>query len=239
MWREGDEYGQLLCPLEVMATIEQLIDRVRTKTMVGTSELADTGMILWFNDAADEISNRFDNPWLVGVEDIVSVAAQASYTPAADIVSIIAIVVDGETGRLVPVTRTEVLQRYGDAVPSGTPKFYYLWDGDIYFLPTPDAAKTYHINLIGLPVLFTATTDEPAMLASFHNVLADYVEARVWEREEEFEKALQAQSRFEMGVRSMRLAYQSQTNRQPWALGDGRPAVFNSNTPFGEDWGIA
>ena len=114
MWREGDEYGQLLCPLEVMATIEQLIDRVRQKTMVGTSELADLGMILWFNDAMDEISNRFDNPWLVGIEDLVTVAGTPNYTPAADIVSIIAIVADGKSGRLTPITRTDVLQRYGD-----------------------------------------------------------------------------------------------------------------------------
>ena len=208
--------------------------------MVGTSELQDAAMLLWFNDAADEISNRFDNPWLVGIEEIITEADTANYTPIADVVSIVAIVEDGVRGRLTPVTRSEVLQRYGDAVPTGAvAKFYYLWGGDIYFVPTPSTVTTYHINMVGLPVLFTATSDEPAMLASFHNVLADYVEARVWEREEEFEKAIQAQGRFELGVRNMRLAYQSQTNRQPWAIGDGRPGVFNSNTPFGEDWGIA
>ena len=43
-----------------MATIEQLIDRVRQTTMVSVSELTDAGLILWFNDAADDLSNRFD-----------------------------------------------------------------------------------------------------------------------------------------------------------------------------------
>jgi hypothetical protein len=222
-----------------MATIEQLIDRVRQKTMVGTAELADAGMILWFNDAADEISNRFDNEWLVGIEDIATVASQKNYTPQADVVSIIAIVEDGTRKSLSPITRTDVLARYGDDVPSGTAKWYYWWDGDLFLVPTPDAILTYHVNMLGLPVTFTATSDVPAFLASHHNVLADYVEARVWEREEEFEKAMQAQGRFELGTRNLQLAYQSRTNGNPWAFGDGRPSYFARNDPFGEDWSLA
>ncbi len=222
-----------------MATIEQLIDRVRQKTMVGTAELADAGLILWFNDAADEVSNRFDNEWLVGIEDLVTVASQAGYTPQADIASIIAIVQDGVRKSLSPITRTDVLARYGDDIPEGTAKWYYWWEGDIYLVPTPNAILTYHVNVLGLPATFIATSDTPAFLANHHNVLADYVEARVWEREEEFEKAIQAQARFEGGARNLRLAYQSRVNRNPWAFGDGRPSAFNRNDPFGEDWGLA
>jgi hypothetical protein len=95
------------------------------------------------------------------------------------------------------------------------------------------------MNLLGVPATFTTSSDSPAFLPSHHNVLADYVEARVWEREEEFEKAIQAQARFEAGARNLRLAYQSRVNGNPWAFGDGRPSNFARNDPFGEDWGLA
>jgi hypothetical protein len=223
-----------------MATIEQLIDRVRQKTMVGTSELTDAGLILWFNDATDEISNRFDNEWLVGIEDLTTVASTQNYTPTADVVSIIAIVQDGTRKSLDPITRTDVLSRYGDDIPeAAVAKWYYWWDGDIFLVPTPNAVVIYHMNLLGVPATFTTSSDSPAFLPSHHNVLADYVEARVWEREEEFEKAIQAQARFEAGARNLRLAYQSRVNGNPWAFGDGRPSNFARNDPFGEDWGLA
>lgn len=223
-----------------MATIDTLIDRVRQKTMIGTSELSDNGMILWFNDAADEISNRFDNEWLVGIEDITTVASTQNYTLTADTAQILAIVQDGTRKSLTPVTRMDVLARYGDDIPEAAEaKWYYWWDGDIFLVPTPNAVVTYHANILGVPVIFTAVADIPAFLVSHHNVLAEYVEARVWEREEEFEKAIQAQARFENGVRNLRLAYQSRVNRQPWAFGDGRPSYFARNDPFGEDWGLA
>jgi len=222
-------------------TIDELIDRVRQKTLIDSSEITDTEMILWLNDAQDEVSNRNNWDWLMGTEDITTVADQANYSLSADWSSISVIVEDGQRATLVPVTSEAVWSQYGDNIPSGPrARFYYIWANELHFLPIPSTSSVvYHVYAEGLPTLFTATSDAPAFMETFHKVLADYVEARVWEREEEFEKSQIAEGRFEFGVRQMILAYQSRQNLEPWAVGDGVPHRGRGNDPFFDDWGLA
>lgn len=222
-------------------TIDEIIDRVRQKTMIDSSEITDNEMILWLNDAQDEVANRSNWDWLMGTEDITTVATQANYAMTADWSSIGAIIEDNQRRPLVPVTVEAVRRQYGDDIPSGTrAKYYYIWINELYLLPTPSTSSVvYHVYAEGLPTLFTVTSDAPAFMQTFHKVLADYVEARVWEREEEFEKSQIADGRFEFGVRQMVLAYQSRQKLDPWAVGDNVPSGLRRNDPFFNDWGIA
>jgi Ni/Co efflux regulator RcnB len=222
-------------------TVDELIDRVRQKTMIDASEITNNEMILWLNDGQDEVSNRHNWDWLMGTEDVTTIAGTAAYALTADYSSIIAIVEDGERGRLIPVTAQAVWNHYGDDIPSAQrAKYYYIYDNDLYLLPTPSTSSVvYHVYAEGLPQLFTATSDAPAFMETFHKVLADYVEARVWEREEEFEKAQVADNRFELGVRQMQVAYDSRQKLDPWAVGDGRPSTLRTNDPFYDDWTLA
>lgn len=221
-------------------TIDEIIDRVRQKTMIDTSEISDNQMILWLNDAQDEVSNRSNWDWLMGTEDIVTADGTGNYALAADWTSIVVIVEDGERRPLVPVTVEAVWHQYGDDLPTATrAKYYYIWANELYLLPVPTSVVTYHVYAEGLPTVFTATSDSPAFLQTFHKVLADYVEARVWEREEEFEKSQVAEGHFEFGVRTMILAYQSRQKLDPWAVGDGVPTGLRRNDPFYNDWGLA
>ncbi len=222
-------------------TVDELIDRVRQKTLIDSSEITDNEMILWLNDAQDEVSNRSNWDWLMGNEDVTSVTDQAAYTLTVDWTSITAIIEDGQRASLIPITAESVWSHWGDAVPTGTrARYYYILANQVYLIPVPTSdGVTYHVKAEGMPVLFTATTDAPAWMQSFHRVLADYVEARVWEREEEFEKAQVADGRFEFGVRQMQLAYQSRQKLNPWAVGDGVPHGFRRNDPFFDDWGLS
>ncbi len=222
-------------------TIQQIIDRIRQKTLIDSSEITDNQMILWINDGQDEIANRANWDWLMGTENITTVAAQANYALTADWTSISTIIEDNQRRPLVPVTVEAIRRQYGDDIPDGTrAKYYYIWADELYLLPVPSTAGViYHVYAEGLPTLFLTTSDAPEFMQTFHKVLADYVEARVWEREEEFEKSQIADGRFEFGVRQMVVAYQSRQKLDPWAVGDNVPSGLRRNDPFFNDWGIA
>ncbi|KKL61241.1 hypothetical protein LCGC14_2197240, partial [marine sediment metagenome] len=94
-------------------TTDEIIDRVRQKTMIDSSEITDNEMILWINDAQDEMANRHNWDWLMGTENITTVAAQANYVLTADWTSISAIVEDNQRRPLVPVTVEAIWRQYG------------------------------------------------------------------------------------------------------------------------------
>lgn len=223
-------------------TISELIDRVRLKTLIDDTDITDAEMLLWFNDGLFDIAMRQEWDWLYDTEDITTVASQANYTLSNTWTQIISIQEDATKNRLVPISYDYASALYGDDYPEAArARYYYILNGDVYLVPTPSASSdTYHVMQRVIPTQFTTVaSDEPPFLELFHPVLAEYVEARVWEREEDLEKKEDAQLRFELGIRRMQFLYNNRGNRVPWAVGDGINVHFRGNDPFYDDWGLA
>lgn len=224
-----------------MATIAEMITRLRAKTHVPTGMISDAVLLSFFNEGLNDLSQRGDWEFLEGTANITTVASTQGYAVPTGAEHIQVIVEDGQQTPLQPVSAAYARRRYGDDFPSGSRgKAFFVWDEKVHLIPTPDQSSTvYHVFYTAYPTEFTATSDSPPFLRNYHHVLQYYVEARIWEEQEDFEKAMAAQGRYEFGVRQLKLAYEGRVSRRPWAVGDGGGRWRFTNTPYSDDWGDA
>lgn len=215
---------------------------VRTLTLAETDDVSDANVNLFVNQGYRMLSTLFRWPWLEATSNITTVADTASYALPADYRRLYAIKDTDKRRTLTRLTVEEALERWGGDPPSGAEaKWFYVWDDSIYLLPVPSANETAAYTLYYQKKLTTMTsgTDEPEFAEEFHLVLADYAIARVWEHEEDFEKARLSDARFREQVEAMARYYLRRQEEWPLVYGDGvRPNMSsNSNLPWLDDAG--
>ncbi len=226
-------------------TVDEIRAMVRVSTMVDSGEISDAELLTFINEGIFDVSMRDNWPWLQATTTLATVAGTESYaytdlTASEELQEVFFIQKQNSTDDpLYPTSHKVARARWGDDDDQGEPTTWYIYQERVYFHPIPDAVYTYEVDYVSPPAELTAASDEPAWLTTFHHLLVDYVEGRVWQQQEDFVKAQVAFTRYFDRIDTMRRAYAKRVNVGPWAVGAGRSPITGQNEPFRSDWNRA
>jgi hypothetical protein len=167
-------------------------------------QIEDNDIIMWVNDATEEITNR--NKILKGTSTLASVIGQASYTfPAVQIHEVEALHYDG--GVLPNMTfaqAEESLVGNGSLMTqAGTPELWYEWGGTFSFWPVPNAVKTITLYYTLRPVRITGMGDTLTIPDKYYQNILNYVLQKAYELNEDWVASQAKGQQFDASVADM------------------------------------
>lgn len=170
-------------------------------------QLEDTDIMMWINDAMDEIVKR--NRINKAKSSTVSVAGQADYSFASlgNIMQIEAIHYGG--ARLPNMSFAEAEEQiigYGiqaGALIGSEPILWYEWAGNFTFYPIPPTVKSIDIFYTKQPTHVTALTDTLALPDKYYNDIVTYVLQKAYEMDEDWQGSQLRQQQFDASLSAM------------------------------------
>lgn len=211
-----------------MSDLAAIRDFVREQTLIEIDDWSNAKVLNVINEGIREVASRFRWPFLSASAQISVTAGTQSYalsSIASNVQRIAAIIDNTRRVKLQEVEPQYAWELYGgDAPDSDEALAFYLWGESLYLLPTPSAneSNAYTMFYYKTPTELSNDTDVPEWSSQFHMLLADYAIARVWEREEDFQKAQAAQQRFDLRVEQMARHYLNRVEDEPLVYGKGK-----------------
>lgn len=210
-----------------MPQLSEIRDFVRQQTLIEIDDWANTKVDAVVNEGYRDIVSKFLWPFMAADAALTTVLDQQAYAftaVASNISRIEAIIDNDKRRRLVEVAAADAWEMYGGDMPSSSDAtHFFLWGNNIHLMPVPDSAvvDAYQVYYYKTPTLLSNDTDTPEWDAQFHMALAFYAIAKVWEREEDFDKAEYWQGRFNARVELMASFYLNRASDQPSIVGGG------------------
>lgn len=152
----------------------------------------------WANAAQQEIVNS--NKAIKAKSTLPSVIGTSTYTfPAVKIQQVEALHYDNVRLENVAFAEAEriIISQDPNKLETGTPSFWYEWDGEFTLWPTPDAVKNITLYYTAYPEDLTGDTSQYLSVADkFYNAVVDYVLSKAYEMDEDMQASQMAEQRF-------------------------------------------
>lgn len=149
-------------------------------------QLEDNDIIMFVNDAANEINRR--NKINKATSTSTSVVNQQDYTfPAQNILQIESIHYDGQRIPNMSFAQAEEEIIANSSVPNtGSPVVWYEWGGKFSFYPVPSTAKPITIYFTAQIVPVTISTDLLPVPDKYYNDIVRFVLQQAYEMDEDW-----------------------------------------------------
>jgi len=109
----------------------------------------------------------------------------------------------------------------------------------LYIWPKPATTDTLDVYYYEHPAWGATDSDEPPFESSFHTAIADWALSRLWEEEEDIEKADDYRQRFEVRLNRMEKFYNTEMVSRPMIFGEGFDRRYGpSSMPWLSDAGL-
>lgn len=205
-----------------MATVADIIDAARAVCLLSTSDISDAKMIKWVNEANDKVCSAFDWPFLKDSDDTIQTGSGTGIADMpADFARLRTVLLKDKTTKLAEISDNEAWERWGDDYPDGTPSVFWFTDEDtIQIAPIESGQTDLTVHYWKTPTALTAVGNTPVFDDRFHLVLADWVLYRVYEREEDYQKAQRHEVAFNRGINDMARHYFNQAQDYPIVMGE-------------------
>lgn len=152
----------------------------------------------WANSAMTEIVSN--NKAIKAKSTLPTVIGTAAYTfPAVKIQQIEALHYNNVRLENLPFAEAEryIISNDPEQTESGTPVFWYEWDGELSLWPKPDAVGTLTLYYTAYPTELTGDTSQFLDVPDrFYNAVVDYVMSKVYEMDEDMQASQMAEQRF-------------------------------------------
>lgn len=218
-------------------TLSQMRSYVRTQTLVESDDVTNNNLDLMLNAGLNQLSLAFSWPWLQASADLTTVADTQTIALPSDFRKAFLIIENDTRVKLQEITFEQAFLQWGGDPPTGDgATWYYVFANLINLIPIPTSAETSEYKLMYQKAIteLSADGDSPEFVSEFHLLPTQYAIARVWEHEEDFTKATEADNAFREQVEQMARYYTSQTESKPMVFGDGtKPRMSpNANMPW-------
>ena len=161
-------------------------------------QVDNTDIQRWANVAQQEIVTS--NKAIKAKSTMPTVIGVSTYSfPAVKIQQIEALHYDNVRLENVPFAEAErfIISQDPNQEQSGTPEFWYEWDGELSLWPKPDAVKNltlyytaYPAEITGDPLQYLDVPDK------FYNAVVDFVLSKCYEMDEDMQASQMAEQRF-------------------------------------------
>lgn len=164
-------------------------------------QLEDADILMWINDAQDEIVNR--NHILKGTATVSSVAGQGSYTfPTERIHQIESLHYDGARLPNVSFAQAEnqIISNSATLDDRGEPELWYEWGGKFTFWPIPATEKGIVLYYTLRPERVTSAEDLLTVPDKYYQNVVTYVLQRSYEMDEDWQASQVKQQQFDASL---------------------------------------
>jgi len=200
-----------------VATLANIRDWVRQQTLVEAADFSAANLTTVINQGLYELGTAGDWPFLDASAALIIEDGADAYALPTGFDRLVAVYDDD--GVMLPEThRRSAVQQFRAPVP-GKPQAFYLWQEQLVFVPAPDTTFFMTVDYRKLPTLLVNDTDVPEWHPAFHMVLAEYAASKVWEREEDMERAGFYYGNFLGKVNDMELFYRNRGMDSPLVVG--------------------
>lgn len=161
-------------------------------------QLDNTDIQRWANAAQTEIVNN--NKAIKAKSTIPSVVGTVNYLfPDIKIQQIESLHYDNVRLENLPFAEAEryLISYDPEGNQSGTPSFWYEWDGTLTLWPKPDAVKNITLYYTAYPTELTGDTSQYLDVPDkFYNAVVDFCLMKAYEMDEDMQSSQMAEQRF-------------------------------------------
>jgi len=166
-------------------------------------QIEDADILMWINDAQDEIVKR--NKILKAASTATSIINQASYQfPTEDILQIESLHFDEMKLQNMPFAQAEQDFINKDTPTEyGTPILWWEWGGVFTLYPAPNQMLEIKLYYTKKPVRITSVIDLLSVPDKYYKQVVDYAMQQAYEMDEEPELSQMKGQQFETGLDNM------------------------------------
>jgi hypothetical protein len=196
---------------------------VRDLARIEAHDVDDTQLDVYLDEGYQEVVSNRDWPWCYALTPITQAltADIDEYALAATVIRVLAVRNDDQDYPLEAIAQSD-WARLKTITADTTPRFYTFTNGTLHIWPPPSTADDLIIEHYEHPLFDTGDNDSPVYDAAFHQLLVDWSLSRLWEMEEDFEKADDYRSRFEIRLLRMAQFYNTLVEARPLIYGGRR-----------------
>lgn len=192
-------------------TVQALRDYVRTHLDTDSTELPDSLLDAYMNEAIDQIA-RSEQRWqfFETVWSFSTVGQQRAY-PLSGIDSTVdeVIAVQGPRWRLDPHAHELMQEQYEFSNWSSEPRFWSQWGGSLYLWPTPSGVYSMSVRGYRKPVPPSGAAATPDLPAEMHDLVGTFMLARAYQQQDDEVMSDRFMQAFEQGLNRFRKRYVS------------------------------
>lgn len=160
-------------------------------------QINDSDIIRWIDDAQRSLSSKLK--LIKGRATVAAVSRQKEYTlPQDAALQIESVHFDGKkvTGTTLAQAEEIIGQHDKDEPDVGDPQLWYIWGKTLTFWPAPEQPKNITVYYSGTTPPFTALTSLLSVPDEFYDAIINYVMAKAYELDEEFNAASDQMQRY-------------------------------------------
>ena len=161
-------------------------------------QLDNADIARWANSAQQEIVTS--NKSIKAKSTLPTAIGVSSYTfPALKIHQIEVLHYDNMRLENLPFAEAErvIISQDPQQIETGTPAFWYEWDGELTVWPKPDAVKNLTLYCTVYPTELTGDVAQLLDVADkFYNAVVDYVMMKCYEMDEDMQSSQMSEQRF-------------------------------------------
>ena len=199
---------------------------VRGVTRTETHDVSDALLDVYINEGYDEILSNRTWPWGYALtpEPVTMVPDQAEYTLDVKVKRILQVIEKEQRYPLTSVSQSDWARRQDAIQSTSRPVWYTFARNTLFLFPVPATTDTLDVYYYEHPSWGTPgapdDADVPAFESSFHVAIADWAMVRLWEQEEDLEKADDYRGRFEIKLNRMADFYNTEIVSRPMIYGE-------------------
>lgn len=200
-------------------TLTEILAMVRSLSLLSTDDLSDSDMEDFVQEGNRRLAGMFDWPWNTSVSTTADITGGSSQvTLPSDLARMRVVLIDGEKEKLAEISAEEAWERWGDDLPTGTPRvWWFLGDEFLHVAPVPASNTDLKIHYWADP---SDITSVPDFAAQFHGILVEYALWRIWQREEDYTKAGRHEAAFNQFLNDMVRFYFNHSPDYPLVFGE-------------------
>lgn len=167
------------------------------------SQITDTDIIDWINDAQIEICRSNDVIQVIGTIATTINVGLYSLTALADILKLVTVKYDGMTLKgMTQQEADEFISTYDQGVlGTGIPQYFWIFAGKITLYPVPSQVKNLSIYYIRKPLAVAIDADIPEIPVQYHTQIVDYCIARSRQQDNDVNGYLTKMTEFKGNVK--------------------------------------
>ena len=206
------------------------MDRLAIRTLIrdiSRTEAHDTsdGVIDRYIDEAyaEVVSNR-TWPWgyALAPETVALTPGINEYTLPDEVKRVLTVVELEQRYPLTAVSQNDWARTQESIESTSRPVWYTFAQKTLFLWPVPATNDSLDVYYYEHPVWGPDDIDEPPFDSAFHTTIVDWGLSRLWEQEEDFEKADDYRSRFEIKLNRMIRFYNTEMIDRPEIYGGGQ-----------------
>jgi len=204
---------------------------------IDSNDITDADLDRYLDEGYSEVVSNREWPWTYSLtpETVTMVSGTDKYTLTSAVKRVVAVV---ETVLGYPLEMVSQIDwaRRKDALSATTdPRIFVFTRGTLHLWPVPATTDDLDVYYYEHPAWGALDTDEPVFDSAFHTVLVDWALSRIWEKEEDFDRADIYRSKFEIKMSRMTRFYNTEMSDKPMIYGERPEATGGTNLPWLSD----